>query len=302
MKIAFASCMNIDQFDEQPIWSRVAAEQPDYLFLLGDQIYMDFFPHLGAPEYWSDTQFEQEMSTRYERQWSEPHFSQLLRQVRLRGGVHGTWDDHDFAWNNANGSVVPLSKKQIAARLFSQFVGGPAGPNGIFYATPLMAAGTQVGKAIFLDTRWNREAPGDNNNLLGEAQFAFLEAELAQELPLTIICAGTPQRVTGKGWALYRRDWEKFQRLLGQRKALFLSGDIHENAFRAPSRGTQLYEIISSGAAIKKYAVTGARHNYGVLDWSAARTQVKLVDKRGVQLYTINNHTFECQEHEPADL
>mgnify|MGYP003416429934 CR=1 FL=1 len=41
-KIAFASCCRIESFPDQPVWADVAAEDPDYLFLLGDQIYMDY--------------------------------------------------------------------------------------------------------------------------------------------------------------------------------------------------------------------------------------------------------------------
>ncbi len=306
MKIAFASCMNFDQFDDQPIWERVAAQQPDYLFLLGDQIYMDFWPHLGEPEGWPDDRFETEMRTRYEQQWNEPHFKRLLDQLRPRqgidGGVYGTWDDHDFAWNNANGLAVPPAKKRITAQLFSQFMGSPAGEHGIFHSVPLREAGQTVGKAIFLDTRWNRDAPGDNNDLLGEAQFAFLEDELREETGLTIVCAGSPQRATGKGWAMYRRDWQRFQQLLGARKAIFLSGDIHENAFIPPGSGARMFEIVSSGAAVKKFGLVGKRRNYGLLDWSAERTQVKLVDRRGVQSYTIFNDSFEYEEHDPAPM
>lgn len=300
MKIAFASCINLEQYPDQTVWDDIAAEQPDYLFLLGDQIYMDFWPHLGAPEHWTDQEFEAGMRERYTRQWAEPHFKRLREQVNAREGVYGTWDDHDFAWNNADGRNVSASKKQIAARLFSDFFGSTRRADGVYHTVPLREGGATVGKAIFLDTRWNRDVPGENNDLLGEQQFRFLENELAQlpESALTIVCAGTPQRATAKGWALYPRDWRRFQQLIGSRRALFLSGDIHENAFLPPSGGSKLFEIVSSGAAVKKYAAIGKRRNYGLLDWSPARTRVTLVDKRGAQRYTIANDDYSYEEHE----
>lgn len=307
MKIAFTSCIHLAQFPEQTIWSDIAAQRPDYLFLLGDQIYMDFWPYLGAPAGWSDKEFEQEMRLRYAAQWREPHFKRLLEQLRPRqgvdGGLYGTWDDHDFAWNSANGREVPVSKKRTAARLFSEYMGSPAGEHGIFHAVPLRSAGRTVGKAIFLDTRWNRDAPGTDRDLLGEPQFEFLRQELAVLAPdaLTIVCAGTPQRATAKGWALYRRDWLRFQQLLGDRRALFLTGDIHETAFLPPASGSRLYEIVASGAAVRKFAAAGKRRNWGLLDWSPERTRVMLADKRGAQRYTIFNDSFRYEEHEPDE-
>jgi len=308
MKIAFASCMNIDDWPEQSVWSDVGAEDPAYLFLLGDQIYMDFWPHLGDPEGWDDTRFRNEMTARYEKQWAEPNFGPLVARLRQRqnddGGVYGTWDDHDFAWNNANGLEVPESKKAISRQLFFQFTGGGAPVSDHIYRSVLLREGGEtVGKAIFLDTRSYRDDPGDDKALLGDAQFEFLRQEMQHQLPLTIVCAGTPMRATGKGWLQYRNDYRKFMEIVGDKKVLFLSGDIHENAFLPPSNsavaGSKLYEIISSGAAVKKFKFIGKRRNYGLIDWSPARTVVKLVDRRGSLSYTIDNASFEFREHEP---
>jgi alkaline phosphatase D len=304
MKIAFASCMNLECFPEQQIWAKVAAEEPDYLFLLGDQIYMDYFPHLGAPAGWSDDKFQDVMTRRYKDQWAEPHFHALIQQLRQRqddgGGVYGTWDDHDFAWNNSNGRNVPESKKRIARGLFAEFVrGGAPVADRIFYSVPLREGAETRGKAIFLDTRSYRDEPGDEKDLLGEEQFDFLNDEMKHSLPLTVVCAGTPMRATGKGWLQYRRDYLRFLKIIGDRKVIFLSGDIHENVFIPPTAGTRLYEIISSGAAVKKYAFVGKRRNYGLLEWSPERTRVKLVDRRGSLSYTISNDSFQYEEHEP---
>jgi hypothetical protein len=42
MKIAFTSCFRVEAFPQQPVWQRILDEDPDYLFLLGDTIYMDY--------------------------------------------------------------------------------------------------------------------------------------------------------------------------------------------------------------------------------------------------------------------
>ncbi len=300
MKIAFAACTNFEHYPEQNVWDEIAAQQPDYLFLLGDNIYMDFWPELGKPKHWPVDKFEDEMRKRYTDQWNEPHFAALLAQVRRRqgngGGVYGTWDDHDFAWNDANGRNVDPAKKRIAARLFAEFMQAPAPVDGIHHAVQLQHEGQPVGKAIFLDTRWHRDEPGDDNDLLGESQFQFLQAELQHALPLTLICAGTPQRRKGAGWAGYRRDLLRFRQMLGERKAIMLSGDIHENEFNPPSGGTQMYEFVSSGAAVKKYQKLGRRRNHGLLDWRPERSLVTLFDKRGSVAYEIDNAGWGYRE------
>ena len=300
MKIAFGSCISRRIFPKQPVWDDIAQENPDYLFLLGDQIYMDYFPTLGAPAGWTLQAFRDYMVGEYEAQWSEPHFSKLVTRLNAGGArrVHGTWDDHDFAWNNAPGRLVPQDKKDVARALFCSRMGiKPAGA-GVQYSTLLKHEGQTVGKAIFLDTRWYRDVEADNHELLGEEQFKFLQKELEDTHALTIICAGTPMRATGKGWMAYKRDYQRAMNLIGDRKVIFLSGDIHENAFLPPSGGTRLYEIISSGVAIKKFAFAGTRRNYGILDWSPEATHVKLVDKRGSVAYRIDNERFEFEEVE----
>lgn len=300
MKIAFASCMNLKPDQPQQIWSQIAAAQPDYLFLLGDQIYMDFFLTLGDPAGWGDAKFRQVMLDKYRAQWAEPHFRALFSGMRQRqdvdGGVYGTWDDHDFAWNNACGAQVPAAKKAISRQLFSQFMQIDPPAAGLCYAVPLKHMGQTVGKAIFLDTRWYRDSAGDNQDLLGEAQFAFLQQELQHAEGLIVVCAGTPMRAPGNSWEPYRRDHRRFLELIGSRKAIFLSGDIHENIFRPPSHGTRLFEIISSGASVTKYQFFGKRRNYGILDYSPASTTVTLVDKRGQQSYRIDNDSFAYEK------
>ena len=300
MKIAFASCMNRRLFSDQPIWKDMAQVAPDYLFLLGDQIYMDYFPDLGAPADWSFDDFATHMRAEYEAQWNERHFSDLVNQLRQDGTqrVHGTWDDHDFAWNNACGRHVSQNKKDISRQLFCQRMNiTPAGA-GVQYAIDLLHGGLRIGKAIFLDTRWYRDDEGDDRDLLGAEQYEFLKRELHEPLALTVICAGTPMRATGKGWTAYKHEYQRVMKLIGERKVIFLSGDIHENAFLPPSLGTRLYEVISSGAAIKKYAFAGTRRNYGILDWNPTHTDVRLVDKRGSVAYRIDNETYDFEEME----
>ena len=297
MKIAFASCMNLRPGHAQVVWDKIATHQPDYLFLLGDQIYMDFFPHLEEPKGWTDGKFEDVMTQKYTEQWNTPGFKELNAAVSARGGVYGTWDDHDFAWNNASGSQVSAAKKNISRRLFTQFMQVDPPGAGIFHSVPLSHAGNKIGKAIFLDTRWYREEPGDKKTLLGPDQFEFLQQELANEQGFVLICAGTPIRATGNGWMRYQDEYARFRQLIQGRHIIFLSGDIHENAFLPPAGETKMFEVISSGAFVTKYKFAGHRENFGILDYTPAATDIKLFDKHGLEKHNIiDNATFEHRE------
>ncbi len=111
MKIAFTSCANLQDFPSQPGWTRIKKLEPDVLLLLGDQIYMDFgIPGLGgdlyAPRKFSLSEFAFRMYDRYRRQFAETNFQDLLRS-RPNMQIAATWDDHDFAWNNACGGRCP---------------------------------------------------------------------------------------------------------------------------------------------------------------------------------------------------
>lgn len=304
MKIAFTSCMNfeagLDGF--QRVWNRIAVEQPDYLFLLGDQIYMDYFPHLGKPAGWNAEEFRAAMTAKYTAQWNVPNFRMLFNAMRLRqgvdGGVYGTWDDHDFAWNNACGTQVSAPVKAVTRELFSRFMKIDPPTAGIYYAVPLRQGPQKIGKAIFLDTRWYRDVPGDGNTLLGEDQFKFLEAELKDEDGLVLICAGTPIRATGNGWMRYRDDYARFREITYGRNIIFLSGDIHENAFLPPPGETRLFEVISSGAFVTKYKYVGDRENFGILDYTpGGLIDIKLFDRHGLEKHnTIRNADFGYEE------
>jgi alkaline phosphatase D len=137
MKVAFTSCSDPLDWQAQQVWSLIAAQQPGHLILLGDQIYMDYGaghnPGLGEPAGMSAIDFAAHMYLRYASQWRIMQNSGLWQVPDMK--VHGIWDDHDFAWNNAYGAgvaepagnpmyqPVPADKQQISRYLFRQFFG-----------------------------------------------------------------------------------------------------------------------------------------------------------------------------------
>jgi alkaline phosphatase D len=169
--------------------------------------------------------------------------------------------------------------------------------DGIYYSVPLMHQQQRIGKAIFLDTRWYSKDPGDASPLLGQKQLDYLKQELANEQGYVLICAGMPIRATGNGWMRYRDDYAKFREIIYKRNVIFLTGDIHENAFLPPAGETKMFEVVSSGAFVTKYYYTGERENFGILEYSPASTDIKLFDKRGLGRHNvIDNATFVHKE------
>lgn len=101
MKIAFASCFDALKDAEQDVWFRVLDQKPEVLLLLGDSIYMDYFPKLGQSRELDLQKFANEMYRRYAAQWDVASFRELVKSVDAIGV---TWDDHDFAWNGSCGA------------------------------------------------------------------------------------------------------------------------------------------------------------------------------------------------------
>jgi PhoD-like phosphatase len=291
MKIVFTSCMDAVRVPVQPVWGKIAEEKNvDVLMLIGDQIYMDW-GDLGASNWKQFIErnqtrgleaFTTEMHHRYALQWEVPEFQKLICNFAGRADVSRlllTWDDHDFAWNNAlgvDGKAGDLSKhgvppevKAVSYRLFKQFeaqlrtagVGAeypalpvdwgsplvPAIEQGLFWQGALARNGVQC---LLLDTRWHREAratnPANSASILGQAQSAALMAAASQECAgLLLVVAGTPMAhdylASPQAWANGPTSYAEYNQLLtnAKRPILFLGGDIHRNAWGGSLTTTQ---------------------------------------------------------------
>ena len=113
MRIAFASRTCTPYFSDQPVWSWIAARQPDHLVLLGDSTYLDVAKGGGHPEQMGEDEFAQHLFRLYRELRSQPQFAALVRQL-LAGPVRTVWDDHDFLWNDANGAEAnPVHRGKV---------------------------------------------------------------------------------------------------------------------------------------------------------------------------------------------
>ena len=308
--IAFTSCARYKPQQAQLGWCEIQQADPDYLFLLGDQIYMDFglWPfsreYQGKPKKYSILQFAAVMRQKYEQQWREPNFSRLLAQMRAKGGFFGIWDDHDFAWNNACGidpSVSPnvhlAEKKEISRRLFHEFMNCATHPPEIYGCCDIPHA-----RVIFLDNRYHATPlHADHPALMGPDQMAFLARHLQHDRQYTLICGGLTLTRSAENWSNYQAEFSQFKKLLeGCRRVIYLGGDIHKNVFDAPvpSGLPPCYQVISSGMCVNILGLPFAfdeRRNWSLLEIDASEVRISQHDKNSVTRYRIEASTWSFQ-------
>ena len=316
MKICFTSCMDAVRVPHQPVWDHIQAQNPDVLMLLGDQIYMDW----GLPGTdWRGlihdeptdglTAFAQEMHMRYALQWAVPAFQQLICGFAGRSDPSRllvTWDDHDFAWNNALGEDghdqahrhgVPPAVKAVSRRLFEQFVTQlrtaacgaayplplpvvatpPAAPADLFWQGTL--GGSPQVPALLLDTRWHRQARAAGASLLGAQQAQALTEAISHPEGLLVVAGGTPMAyryaVSQQAWHGGTKEphYKEYAEVTTQarRPVLYLGGDVHRNAYsgvlpRLDGTPSTVLQVLSSGAAIGRYGPKRFAPSFGVVE------------------------------------
>lgn len=310
-RIAFGSCA--DQKKPQPIWDALFAVQPQLVLLLGDCVYGD------QPDGKLDG-----MAAAYAMAGALPGY----RRLRAEYPHLTVWDDHDYGRNDG-GADYPL--KRESQRLFLDFWRVPENDprrarEGLYHAAMFGPPGRRV-QVILLDTRYfrsplkitdQRGAPGRERYLpdadpaktmLGEAQWAWLAAELAKPADLRLIASSIQVVADGHGWERWGnlpRERQRLYDLIARTRAngvVFLSGDRHVGGLYAETRNTpyRLVDVTSSGLT---QFFAGAREagpnrigdlfdqvNFGTvaIDWTARTVALTLHDiagdpRRGIAL------------------
>lgn len=318
--IAFGSCAN--QSKPQPIWDAVTASRPDLFIFLGDNIY-------------GDTEDMTLLRARYAQLGNQPGYQRLLANTP----VIATWDDHDYGANDA-GADYP--QKYASKQIFLDFFGEPANSerrerdDGIYTAYTYGPVGQRV-QVILLDTRWNRspltrvsEAESNdrraqrigpytattdpNAQLLGEAQWQWLAAQLRQPAELRIIATSIPFLQEGTGWEIWANfptERDRMLALLEETQAngvLFITGDTHRAQFSKRTDGVPypLWEVNSSGLTenVDWPAPDSSRlggyyneDNYGLLriDWAEADPEI-IMEIRAADNDLVLQNTIRLSE------
>ena len=271
--IVLGSCLK--QVDH-PMLARTLTLPMDLFLFLGDNIY-------------ADTRDMTVMRAKYDALKA----SRFFQELRRRGPVLATWDDHDFGANDA-GAEYPLRRESQAE--FLRWLDEPADSprrrrDGVYDARVLGPAGRRV-QVILLDTRFfrgplRRAAPGEpalvggpyrpqtdrSVTLLGEAQWRWLEEQLRQPAELRLV-ASSIQFVSefsgAEAWANLPHEKQRLLDLLRETRAagvLFVSGDRHwcELSRMDGPTGYPLYDLTVSALTEKHPRGTPSENQYRAL-------------------------------------
>ncbi|MEO9485159.1 MAG: alkaline phosphatase D family protein [Ekhidna sp.] len=251
-RIAFGSCSKQSQTDDQ-LWSEINSSNPDVWIWLGDNIY-------------GDTEDMSIMKEKYDLQKSHPDYQKLLK----RSDVIGIWDDHDYGVNDG-GKEFPAKEgsKEALFEFLDIDTDHPARKRkGVYQSYTYQSDNGNV-KVILLDTRYFRdvlewENPGTREkrsianpqgDILGDAQWAWLETQLLdEEIDLFIVASGIqviPEKHRWEKWANFPKSRAKLLDLIAKTNAplILLSGDRHLSEISKMNiTGYQhpLYEFTSS--------------------------------------------------------
>jgi hypothetical protein len=306
----------------QPVWGEIAAQHVarplDAMLLLGDQVYSDYYSQRD-PIDWPLPKFHGVMDTMYRAQYEKVGgFKQLFMAFKAAGTQIGTvWDDHDFGYNNGSGREPNFRNKLGSSKaLFDQFWDvlqtAPTNyPSMLTAPTAVPQRGVERIKnpiklkddveIIFLDSRFYK-TPGRpfRAEMVGPDQWLELENKLKSwnSKKLLIVCSGSPYSFNGQ---LSSQSWERrgqpyahfkeFTELARGKRIIFLSGDIHSNAFKDHGG---FCEVISSGAHVPD---DRTKRRYGLLEIYADKVDVKLYLNNAVEISkTISRATGSVQQ------
>lgn len=312
-EIAFGSCHDPSQ-PGMEILGRIAQEEADLFIYTGDNVYGDA---------WSWDATLPELRTAYSLLADSADFQVL----RASTPMLATWDDHDYGLNDFG---INFPYKEYAETLFLDFWGVPEADErrerpGI-YTSRVYGPENQRTQIILLDTRYfrtdlaptpergaegmERYVPTDDpdQNMLGDAQWAWLEDQLQVPADLRLIVSSIQVHADGHGWEAWRTMPLERQRLYdlidesGAEGVIFVSGDRHSSGLyvREDVIGYPLYEITSSAlnmsyrdenneAGPHRIGEMYAPVNYGVIgvNWDDRSVSLEIRDENGVSVRDV---------------
>ncbi|MGB7406758.1 MAG: alkaline phosphatase D family protein [Pacificimonas sp.] len=258
-RIAFGSCNH--QLRSQDIWPVIGATSPDAMLMIGDNVYGDYG--------WEGDADLSSFRDAYAIQAADPRFSALRQSTPMLA----SWDDHDFGPNDSGGA---FAFRELSEDLFESFWGSSAEVQsrpGI-YDSLIAGPEGQRTQIVMLDTRFFRSSltrlpytedwrplgnydrdPSPDVTMLGNAQWAWLETELAKPADLRLLVSSIQVLTDAhryESWANMPRERERLMEMLASRNGgglVLLSGDRHSGAIYSDSPaalGEEIHELTSS--------------------------------------------------------
>lgn len=273
LRFAVTSCSDDGwvKADQKRLWTELKAQQPDLLFLIGDNVYGDW----RAGKRLGDV----DGNTLWERYVEMRNTLQIYKSPELVSTI-ATWDDHDYGMNDGDRTNP---HRADALTVFKTFF-DQADASDLFQVGPGTASSLTVAgqKMILLDGRYFRtpNSPSpickkmpdnklcqpkrvrtpeskQNETQLGAEQVAWLKKELSAVSSTTPVWLFKGDQF----WGAYHpfesyegNHGHDFKRFLSEirkskRKVLFVSGDRHMSEVMKIDKavlGYPTYEITSS--------------------------------------------------------
>ncbi len=230
--------------DHERMWDTIASREPDALFLLGDNVYIDLPEEpRGLHQY-----------TYYRRQ-SQPEFRRLTASTP----VFAIWDDHDAAMDDVwlGPYLDRPAWKPAMLRVFKENWVNPGYGNQESPGCWFKATFGSV-DCFFLETRYFRTNPfGENPTMLGSIEKEWLLAELKNsQAQFKVIVSSVPWAPDAKPgshdtWDGFPEEREVIFHWIETHKingVLLLSADRHRSEAWKIDRpnGYPLYDLMSS--------------------------------------------------------
>ena len=237
IRFAFGSCH--DQNKGGNHFKNISQESVQAWIWLGDNIYSDHF---------SDKQ----RKNAYTKVKKDIDYSKINQKMK----VWGTWDDHDYGYNNVGSNYVGKSDSK---KRFLEFLDFPDSDpvysrEGIYHQRRLESNGMSA-KFVMLDLRYFQT----RSTLLGREQWSWLE-DVFNKADEDIIILVSSLNVMSElsiftlfleGWHRWKKERERLFKLISRSAVpvVFLSGDRHfsDRSLRTINGGKRIYEFMSSG-------------------------------------------------------
>ncbi len=256
-RIAFGSCNH--QSGSQHMWQQIASQNPQAFLMIGDNVYGD--------NAWQGDAALESLRVAYADQAAHSEFASFRASVPMMA----TWDDHDYGLND-KGASFPM--RRWAETMFETFWNSSETVRsrpGIYDSSIVGPEGQRV-QFILLDTRYFRSdlkrmpwtlerpplghyVPNDDPEatILGDAQWKWLEAELAKPADVRIV-ASSIQIITEahnyESWENFPRERTKLLEMLSGREEsglVLLTGDRHSGGIYTLEHGGETFwELTSS--------------------------------------------------------
>lgn len=323
-KVLLASCMD-EEKEAAPAMRSLTNEAADLLLMVGDNVYGD----MNGRAYVNNDADLKEMRASFADLAAREDFKTLRSKIPMMVA----WDDHDFGANDG-GKDFPF--KGLSERIHEHFwglTGEDVGQwPGTYYARTFGPEGERV-QVIMLDTRFFRSSltptdnwgakgkerylpapPGSMQDMLGAAQWTWLENQLQQPADIRLIASSIQVMPTVHGWEAWSTMPDERQRLFnlikrtGAKGVVFLSGDRHA-AYLYKEDGILPYtahELTSSSLNVsfaseldemdrRQKGAAYAPENYGAveIDWDARQLHLKVKDNTGA---TVRQNSLDFAE------